>query len=376
MKLINQNKAVSEKFIGLELIRFFSAVAIIFWHYQHFDFGRAALHSELDLKYPFYSALSFFYDNGLQGVRIFWCVSGFIFFWKYQELIAKNSVSSWNFFVLRFSRLYPLHCLTLLLVTGLQVIYFSKNNIYYVYQDNTIYQFLLQIFLASNWGYKSLVSFNGPIWSISVEVLVYFIFYLTCRIGGRSSEYYALLILVVSLGVNRLLAFNGINIALDFPLADCLVMFFVGGISGRLAFKHPNFMNHVALRGAGVVCVLLSPLVYSRYTNTQHSHTFLFLLLYLPVLFYVTTTINFSFSKNVNKFIIALGNLTYSSYLMHFPIQLLIAILFSYLGLDIPLFSKHFFIFYMLLVLVISYVIFHYFEKPAQLILRRKMLKI
>ena len=37
------------------------------------------------------------------------CISGFIFFMYYHEKISKKLISPFNFFLLRFSRLYPLH---------------------------------------------------------------------------------------------------------------------------------------------------------------------------------------------------------------------------------------------------------------------------
>ena len=38
MENINPIKEDQNKLIGLEIIRFISAVAVLFWHYQHFSF--------------------------------------------------------------------------------------------------------------------------------------------------------------------------------------------------------------------------------------------------------------------------------------------------------------------------------------------------
>ena len=53
----------------------------------------------------------------------------------------------------------------------------------YVYGNNDLPHFVLQLFLASDWAGRSDWSFNGPIWSISVEILVYALFYGLCRLG-------------------------------------------------------------------------------------------------------------------------------------------------------------------------------------------------
>lgn len=64
----------SEKSLhGLELLRFLSAVGVVFWHYQHFfipagtqppaGFSRA--------QQPLYAAFSFLYDYGHLSVSLF-----------------------------------------------------------------------------------------------------------------------------------------------------------------------------------------------------------------------------------------------------------------------------------------------------------------
>jgi len=46
------------------------------------------------------------------------------------------------------------------------------------YRDNDLPHFLAQLFLASEWGIVHDSSFDGPIWSISIEVLAYFVFFM------------------------------------------------------------------------------------------------------------------------------------------------------------------------------------------------------
>ncbi len=125
-----------DKLIGLELVRFIAAFAILIWHYKHFTyFENKPVDFFLELQ-PFFSKLSFFYIYVLYGFQIFWCVSGFIFFWKYKDLIVRKEISGREFFLLRFSRLYPLHFITLLIVAALQILYFKINGVFFVYQFN------------------------------------------------------------------------------------------------------------------------------------------------------------------------------------------------------------------------------------------------
>jgi len=126
----------SSKLFGLEIIRFLSSLSVLVWHYQHFSM---IAHKPVDFikkQQPFYGVLRLFYEYGYHGVQVFWCISGFIFFWKYRGLISSRAISWKQFFMLRFSRLYPLHFVTLLLVMVLQFIYFSHTHYFFVYPYN------------------------------------------------------------------------------------------------------------------------------------------------------------------------------------------------------------------------------------------------
>ena len=68
--------------------------------------------------------------------------------------------------------------------------------------------------------------------------------------------------------------------------------------------------------------------------------------------------------------IVAAGNMTYSSYLLHFPIQLGIVLCFALAKRPIPVYSGALFAVYLLTTLLLSYVTFRFFEAPAQRLIR------
>src|SRR5262249_48628704 len=183
------NKLSTNKLLGLEGLRFLATFSVLIWHYQHFAYVADRPVDLIGSELPFYGLLLPFYEVGEYGVWIFWCISGFIFFWKYREAISDRSVDGWTFFVFRLSRLYPLHVATLLLVAALQPIYSVLSGYFFVYQNNDIPHFLAQILMASDWGLARSESFNGPIWSVSVEVLVYAFFFLSLRYATRSAAF-------------------------------------------------------------------------------------------------------------------------------------------------------------------------------------------
>src|SRR5580704_14385000 len=132
----------ANKLSGLEVLRFLTAFAILVFHYRHFAFVADEPVGLVNDRLPLYRLLRVFYDFGPYGVWIFWCISGFIFFWKYRDDVTDRALSGWKFFVLRFSRLYPLHIVTLLLVAVVQPLYFSLHGYFFVYQDNDLTHFL------------------------------------------------------------------------------------------------------------------------------------------------------------------------------------------------------------------------------------------
>lgn len=349
------------KLLGLEVIRFISALSVLVWHYQHFFYISDKPSNFVKEQQPAYLFFQLFYDYGNYGVQVFWCISGFIFFWKYRNSIAEKHITSIYFFILRFSRLYPLHFVTLLLVALLQAMYFSINNYYFVYQNNDIAHFGLQMLLASNWGFEKGSSFNGPIWSISVEVVVYFVFFLILRIVGRSpvvNIYVLLLCMVATL------------LKLNTPIVDCLMFFYAGGLSAMARQyledkKYKIYINTLAFAALVFIPVIL----YWASVYFHKNFSFLFSILYIPTLIFASA-INISVPPKVQKIVEVAGNMTYSSYLIHFPIQLLIALYFSYVNQIIPYYSELFFSVFMLFTLVVSYYIYRFFELPAQTYIR------
>ena len=353
------------KLLGLEAIRFICAVSVLFWHYQHFYYISGKPVDFVTDRQPFYSVFSFMYDNGYLGVPVFWCISGFIFFWKYKTAIADRIVGPRKFFLLRFSRLYPLHFATLLLVASLQMVYFSENGSYFIYYKNDLFYFVLQLFMASNWAATTTLgdSFNGPIWSISIEVLIYCWFYLFLRYVGKSA--------LVNIGI-VLVCLVAKFAKVPSPIVDCLAFFYIGGLSA-MALQYFEKTKYQTLLTVLALCtVLATPAIVLATNLQQQKHfTFLFLMTYVPILLYVCAQ-NLPVHPAIQKVVEVAGNMTYSSYLIHFPIQLAIVLLFAYLNQPIPHDRLSFFGAFFLGTLAAAYCIYRFFEMPAQDYIRKR----
>jgi peptidoglycan/LPS O-acetylase OafA/YrhL len=347
---------LANKLLGLEALRFVAAFAVLIWHYQHFAY---LADKPVDLvrdRLPLYRPLQLFFEAGEYGVWVFWCISGFIFFWKYREAISDRSMRGWTFFVFRLSRLYPLHIATLIIVAILQAVYFRLHGYFFVYQNNDVRHFLLQIFMASEWGLQNGSSFDGPIWSISVEVLVYVVFFLMLRFVTKS----ALLNLVVIV----------ICLNLSGQVFSCLAFFYAGGLAAiaRRAIAP-------ATQKFAIECMAWSVAVVTWIFGLQFAVIdWVFLLTYMPLLLFCLSC-EIAPSASVQRLLEATGNLTYSSYLLHFPIQLLIASGFAAAGTPIPFYDGWLFAMYITSTLLASYFTYRYLEAPAQALLRNHLLR-
>ena len=359
-------KNESHHLLLIEIVRFLAAFSVLVWHYQNFTNVTVEPVVLMVPNQPFYSVLWPFYERGLLGVQAFWAVSGFIFFWKYKSLLSSHVVNAKQFFVLRFSRLYPLHLLTLLLVCLLQWVYFAINHSHFVYEYYDLQHFIFQLFFASNWLSNDF-SFNGPIWSVSAEILVYVFFYhyVTQFNAGIKAT-----VFIFSLCV--LLSF----LHIDVNATNCLKYFFLGGLSYEWQALMKDSKNK---KGFDLSLILVLALFFMglflayQFGMVRFKHYTFVLLVMIPVVLYFSPH-NFSVSHGLASVIKGLGNLTYSSYLVHFPIQLIIVSCYSYWHLSIPFYNPTFFLFYLNIVLIVSFLTYRLFELPCQRLIRRKWL--
>jgi peptidoglycan/LPS O-acetylase OafA/YrhL len=355
------------RLLGLELLRFAAAFAVLMWHYKHFAYVGAAPPATFTTTVQPFNQLFFpFYEAGYLGVQVFWALSGYIFFWKYRKPLSSGLVSGWSFFVLRFSRLYPLHFVTLLLVAALQWVYLRQHAYYFVYQDNTWPLFVAQLFLASNWSPSWPASFNGPIWSISLEVLVYIVFFWTSRLLGSSWKP-VILAIAFWLG-SRLLGWypDFIQCVLYFYLGGAVAIFTDGQLFQR--FKGPIKLVTWALLFIAPMLVFGLGLQKSKYVQM------LGLMLYIPTLLLAMVEYIRLPAWGAN-WVATAGNMTYASYLIHVPLQLSIAIVCAQMGVAVPMYSTVFFLIYVVAVFLLAQLVYVHFEMPQQSRIRKLLLR-
>jgi peptidoglycan/LPS O-acetylase OafA/YrhL len=355
-----------ERLIGLELLRFLAAVGVLVWHYQHFMFvGHDQAAYDWN-RLPFRWLFEPFYTYGYEGVELFWCISGFIFTWKYGALISRAGLSFGRFAMLRFSRLYPLHLATLLIVAALQFVYFTRHSETFVYLFNDTAHFVMNLFFANWWGFQSGESFNGPSWSVSAEVLIYIVFFWVARRAGPGWRIDTLALLGFAIAAPVAKSLFGIKLA----FTGAGTFFYLGALTchlhHRIELSGARWRHRCAWASAGLIAVCAA-LVATHVLKIAGAS----LLMFPAAVLLVQLTVRPE-GERVRALLTGLGNLTYASYMLHFPMQLATMLILGELAVPVqPLvYTDWFMLAYLGGVLAMAFVVFRWVERPAQALLR------
>jgi len=221
-KQADSRQAAESRFYELDILRGVAAFMVVTFHYKHFLLiSDSAGFDYTDM--PMHLVLMPVYVYGQFFVELFFSISGYVFFWLYSGAISTRKTGLRDFFVARFARLYPLYFLTFILVAVIQWAFRSLYGHDYIYGDNTLINFLLNLFMVHQWHPHATQTFNGPSWSISVEVFLYAVFFVVCRFRLQS-VWMALLLIAAGL----LLKYVNFDPTNDFVRG--LPSFFFGGL--------------------------------------------------------------------------------------------------------------------------------------------------
>ena len=377
-----------KRLYSLDALRGVAALSVVLWHWQHFfAISGSWQHGWQRTQEPFYQALRPFYDAGPAAVDLFFALSGFVFFWLYADAIAAKRVGAGKFANLRVSRLYPLHLAMLLAVAAMQIFFLRATGKYFIYDANDWQHFLSSLVMAQQWLPPTIIqSFDGPTWSVSVEVLLYIVFFAVMVSGSdriRTPVY------LVLLGVAVFFLFNEM-------IGRGLIGFFVGGLIYELTerIKQRSDARRIALWSAALAGIAWIVVVGDIYFGPLESAYqwltgFLpqnFALLYklerpnvLLLVFILTASPLTILALALHEQVLGgryrrlsfLGDISYSSYLIHFPMQLALALLALRFGWQPQVFMNGWALlsFYAVLI-ALSSASYHLFERPMQALIR------
>ena len=347
-----------ERFYLLDIARGVAAIAVAIFHYKLFYAYNLSSENFVHENQPFYDYIKLIYEYGWIAVQFFFLLSGFIFFKLYLKKIKQKSLSFYNFLILRISRLYPLHFITLIIVLIIYLILKSNGFTNPIRAD--LEHFFYNLFLIHEWGLNSYASFNEPSWSISVELLMYIIFfYLALKTNIIFFSFLIILISSILFFKFKFLGYGG-------------YCFFIGGLSQMLIENLKITQKNKTL----ILClsIFISGIISFYFIDNSKLNKIIVLTIFFPCLINLFYLIN-NYSPKFGKKLSLIGDISYSIYLIHFPLILVTLMILNILNLKINFDSMTIFCTYLIFTFLISFFSYNFLEIPLKKMLRKKYIK-
>ncbi len=217
--------------------------------------------------------------------------------------------------------------------------------------------FLVQIVMASGWTTPVSFSFNGPVWSVSAEILIYGLFWVVRPnlFGLGVAGPIALALGCLGLSVLPVLS----------TIWLCGFYFFVGCAVFAL---HRALHEQPGLRVALAITALCGSVLVIRFVRQGPG----VLILFAAIVMLLTAVDRWS-SHRLARRLGWLGDSTYGIYLWHIPVQLalLLGVRLAGLGSGVVM-ADGFFLLYVGTVLAIARLSFTHIEKPMRRYIRQR----
>lgn len=164
---MNANRSNNTTISSLTGLRFFAALTIMIAHLGG------------NIKFSFFGEIQHISQVSVMGMPLFFVLSGFVIHYVYNHIFSSNiwSTAAKEFFIARFSRIYPLF------IFGLFISLIVQRWPTNVVKDSEYQlQFLLNILCVQSWWYNLshsnayIQSYYGWNWTISTEVFFYLLY--------------------------------------------------------------------------------------------------------------------------------------------------------------------------------------------------------
>jgi peptidoglycan/LPS O-acetylase OafA/YrhL len=340
------NTAQYKRLFELDALRGIAALAVVLFHFTYgYDNGFGSLSSE-----------KFYFRYGNMGVDLFFIISGFVIF-----MTLKNTKTTMDFFVSRFSRLYPAYWAAIILTVVLTILLSTPLEI----RSYTIKQVLVNFTMLQS--FFKIKDVDGAYWTLAIELTFYFWMWFIFKIKKLN---YIEWCCVAWITLSLIISF------LPKPFKNLLNVIFIARyaslfIAGILFYLLKNGRKGLLIHV--LVCIsLLTSFYYLQHLKTQEhpNEPFDIVPFILLVLFYVVFYL-FAYNKLVmfaSKPLLFLGGISYSLYLIHENIGYSI-IYWSKKVMDIQLF-------YIPITIIITiglvYLINRYIEIPVMNFIRKR----
>jgi peptidoglycan/LPS O-acetylase OafA/YrhL len=311
---------------------------------------------------------SFVLSKGYLAVDLFFMLSGFVLWLNYSDRLRRQGFEAVpRYLARRVARIWPLHLFILALTVAFAAMLDASgklNPAHYPWAELP-----LHLLLIHNWGFTSALTWNDPSWSISGEAAAYLLFpFLVLAVDWRrlSPGWAIAALLLLALSLSAVMGWNGAYI-LDrdiprFGLLRAVTEFSMGTILCALWQRWCSKPRRAAgLAGALVAAALL-------FAFAAAPETLVVPLFLAGLLLALALTADRPGNPLAAGPVHYLGEISYSTYLVHFLLYIFFKILFVDDPANVPPVLIGLFL---LLTLLASAALYHGVERPAQRLLNR-----
>lgn len=371
-------------------IRFFAALWVSLYHitpYLYFVLTKPIpLQKYVDPRLPV------LFSHGYLGVDVFFVLSGFILSYTYWHIFEKEHLgASFRFLLNRVARIYP--AFLFVFIVG-AVLMMMRVTILPLYSVRHVANFILSLptllTLTFSWFHPTIGSLldafwtaNPPLWSISAEWAAYLVFpLLFVFVKFFRLRFLILIALLLIAYLQVFLYFSPTYFdhtkltslsyyIYGFPMLARLAADFFAGITTYLLWK-TAVANYKPVWN-DVACVLLMVLLFLILERG------LWITLVIPTiaafLFFLSKGTAFFEKLLGNRFVVYLGEISYSYYLMHYLVLQVVFVLYMHFGLNVVM--QHSIAMriavlsvFLLSTILIAMGVYHGVEKPGRRFIR------
>jgi peptidoglycan/LPS O-acetylase OafA/YrhL len=319
---------------SLTSLRGIAAVAIVVLHFSYYT---------LPSMGKILSSYTHLFQNAYLWVDFFFILSGFIMTHVYLDRFSDSvSFAEYRSYLFaRFARIYPLHLFTLLLLVSLEFVklfglntpaFTNKFNLTALFANLTLLQALdlncPPLFWCDTY-------WNEPAWSISVEFVVYCIFpFLLLALTTIQPKFEPIAYIIILIAIFLLIKFTRgtLDSIIGIPaIARCSLECILGILTYKV-YRRGNYRKYWSLNLLGIGALVWIGLILHGGSERFHSLSDWSILPGFSVLILaVAVNKSGSISRLLDsRFLLYLGTISYSIYLVHWPIAQLLKTVWQY----------------------------------------------
>ncbi|NIF31590.1 acyltransferase [Enterobacter sp. Cy-643] len=297
---------------SLQALRGLAAIIVVLFHYKW--------QLDLDLNNKFVSAV---FNSGGLGVTIFFILSGFIMVYS-----GRNKTSAVNFVINRFSRIYPAYLFFILLGFAIG----GAMSIFH-YEDKTLSFIRSFLFMPVTTEYApSYIDVNyvtGVRWTLNYEMYFYALMAISFLFKRKVMALIAifsivLIVIPILSGFTPGIRIEGYPYKSEFLtfLTNPIMYEFVLGVV--IALLYARFNNPSKLLSVPLLVISLAIVSFYCFYHNFNDHGLKSSALFMALLF-LAIVLNCNWLDSyVPKFLFYLGEISFSVYLLHNPVMLIV----------------------------------------------------